>query len=264
MGRRGCRLARFVFGILVVSLLLVWGSWRYEDRMVFRPQPGPETPQNAGLDGYTRETFTHDGLTIPYWQHEADGPLLLYFHGNGAGLGGHTPLLAYLANHDIAVAAMEYRGYPGAPGRPSQHALVGDALALYDQLHAQAPHRPILLWGYSLGSGVAVQVAAKRPVAKMVLEAPFTSVRERAQQMFPYIPTGLMRHPFPSRDTIGRVHAPLLILHGDADGVIPIAMGEALYAAANKPKQFIRYAGAGHTNLGSTHAYADALQFILR
>lgn len=256
---------RGVFLLCLCAALLLWGSWRFEDRMVFRPKPGPETPQEAELANYTRQTFTHDGLTLPYWAHTTgNGTILLYFHGNGAGLWGHTALLDTLARHGLRVMAMEYRGYPGAPGHPSQRALVGDAVAFYDHIRARYPQQPIHGWGYSLGSGVAVQLAAQRPLAKLVLEAPFTSVRERAQQLFPSIPTGLMRHPFPSRDTIARVHAPLLIIHGEADGVIPISMGEALYAAAHPPKQFIRYAGAGHSNLGDSRAYTDALQFILR
>lgn len=236
-----------------------------ERHLLYVPFPGPVDPALAGLPSYSRATFASpDGLTIPYWEHATEtGPILLYFHGNGGGLHAFAEPLAWFAAQDLHVIAMEYRGYPGAPGIPSERALVGDATALFDAIRQRYPGRSVMAWGYSLGSGVATQLAAQRPVARLVLEAPFSATVDRAQQLFPLFPVGqLMRDQFLSREHIRGVHAPLLILHGTDDLLIPIALGEALYAQANPPKQFRRYPGADHYTLIDTSAYRDALAFL--
>jgi len=269
---RSPRLQWFRRSVWLALLLagFVWLTLGVEQRLVFRPAPGPTSPQDAGLAHYTQHAFTaRDGARIPYWSNlqqaagPCRGPVVIYFHGNGSGLHGHTALLDGLDKRQLCVVAMEYRGYPGAPGKASERGIVNDAVALYDALARQYPQRPIILWGYSLGSGVAVQAAVQRQPSALVLEAPFTSVVARAKELFPYAPTFLMRNRFDSIGTIAQVQAPLLILHGTDDGVIPLAMGEQLYAAANPPKQLERYAGAHHTDLWKTRAYDDAAAFIL-
>ncbi|PZP86952.1 MAG: alpha/beta hydrolase [Azospirillum brasilense] len=260
--RRGLWLALLLGGF-------VWVAQGIEQRMVFRPSPGPTQPADAGLPHYQRhETTAADGATIMYWSNlqrpagPCRGPVVLYFHGNGGGLHGHTALLDGLDARQLCVVAMEYRGYPGAPSHASERAIVGDAVALYDDVARRYPQRPIIFWGYSLGSGVAVQAAVQRPPAALVLEAPFTSVVARAKELFPFAPTFLMRNRFDSLGSIAQLQAPLLILHGTDDGIIPLAMGEQLYAAANPPKQMQRYASAHHTDLWQTRAYDDAAAFI--
>lgn len=236
-----------------------------ERTLLYVPFAGPTEPAIAGLPQYSKGQFTStDGTAIPYWEHaETEGPLVLYFHGNGGGLHAFISPLDWLADHGMHVIAMEYRGYPGAPGTPSEKALVGDAVALIDHLRAAYPQRPIALWGYSLGSGVATQAAAARTPTALVLEAPFSATVDRARQLFPLFPVRwLMRDQFLSREYIGTVKAPILILHGDADTIIPIGLSEQLYDHATEPKTFRRYAGAGHFDLVDYGAYADALAFI--
>ncbi len=237
----------------------------FESRLVYVPFDGPTTPKEAGLEAFEKATFSAtDGEHIPFWEHTRHtGPIIMYFHGNGGGLYAFKPALAYLANEGFAVAAMEYRGYPGAPGKPSEKALVEDALAFYDTLKKQHPGRPIVLWGYSLGSGIAVQLAAQRPIAGLVLEAPFSAAVDVAKHMYPIFPVGLlMRDQFLSREAIGKVNAPLFIMHGEDDTIIPILFSEQLYERANKPKQFHRYPQAGHVNLMGTPAYGEAVRFL--
>ncbi len=119
------------------------------------------------------------------------------------------------------------------------------------------------LWGFSLGSGVAVALAAEQPVVKVILEAPYASIAEVAASAFPIFPVRLvMRDPFHSDQRIARVKAPLLFLHGARDPTIPLASGERLFALAHEPKQFVRFPEGGHNDLDSFGATARVRQFI--
>lgn len=254
-------LLRLAIAYALICLMLVM----FESRLVYVPFDGPTDPAQAGLPEFKQATFTAtDGARIPLWEHtKPQGPVILYFHGNGGGLYAFKEPLAYLAEAGFSVVAMEYRGYPGAPGKPSEQALVADALAFYNDAQKRYPGRPVVLWGYSLGSGIAVQLAAQRPIAALVLEAPFSAAVDVAQNRYPIIPVNwLMRNQYLSREVIGNVKAPIFIMHGDDDTIIPILFSEQLYARANEPKKFHRYPQAGHTNLMSTPAYRDATEFI--
>ncbi len=236
-----------------------------ETRLLFLPAPGPTDPAQAGLASYQADQFTAaDGAIIPLWEHATQqGPILLYFHGNGGGLYMFTPPLQWFAEQKLHVRAMEYRGYPGAPDKPTETGLVNDAIALYDATRARYPDRPILVWGYSLGSGVAVQLAAARPLAGLILEAPFTSTVDRAAELFPLFPVKhLMTNQFRSITFIDQIHTPLLILHGERDAIVPLHHGKALYARAHQPKTMRTYAGAGHLDLLDTQAYGEALLWL--
>lgn len=138
-----------------------------------------------------------------------------------------------------------------------------DAAAAY--AFAQARYSPdrIVLWGFSLGSGVAVALAADRPVGKIILEAPYTSMADIASSLFWFAPVRwLIRDPFRSDQRIGRVAAPLLIMHGARDPTIAIRFGERLFALAREPKQFVRFPEGGHDDLDNYGAIETARRFI--
>ena len=255
---------RFSLLLAVGYVASCLGLAALERSLVYLPYPGPQTPQAAGLSGYDRQTFSAvDGAPIPYWEHDANAPILLYFHGNGGGLYMFPKPLEFFAAQHFHVTAMEYRGYPSAPPHPSEHALVSDAVALYDRMHQKYPKQKIVIWGYSLGSGIATQLAARRHADALVLEAPFTATVDRAAQLFPWAPVHwLMRDQYLSREYIARIHTPLFIMHGEKDHIIPISHGEALFARAHEPKTFRRYTNAGHLNLMQTSAYGDAVTFM--
>ncbi|MEJ0009421.1 MAG: alpha/beta fold hydrolase [Alphaproteobacteria bacterium] len=227
-------------GIYIAACLLLTLG---QGSMLYQPASRPADAAEAHLDGFERRFLTTaDGQKLPYWEHDSDAPVILYFHGNGGGLYAFSPALHFLARHGYHVIAMEYRGYPGAPPGSSEKAIVGDAVTLFRTVHAASPKRPIVLWGYSLGSGVATEAAAQVQPAALVLEAPFSAAVDRAAELFPAFPVRLlMRDQFRSRDAIGDVHAPLFIMHGTDDTIIPLRLGEALYAKANPPKTFRRY-----------------------
>ncbi len=264
--RRMRLFARLALGILVLYLALLAGLYWQQTALLYLPRNGASTPHEAGLAGYEARSIVDKESTLPirYWEHASDAPPLLYFHGNGGGLFYHKAELAFLAQY-FHVYALEYPGYPrGAAGVPSEAVLVAQAAQLYDAVaQAHGGERP-LIWGFSLGSGVAAALAETHPPRAWVLEAPFTATVDRAQELFPFIPVSLlMRDQYRSREHIRAVQAPLMIIHGTADRIIPIAHGRRLYALANAPKRMQEYEGFGHLNLIRSTAYQDASAFLL-
>src|SRR5262249_45195665 len=152
--------------------------------------------------------------------------------------------------------------YGGSSGAPTEAGLVNDALAAYAFTRARYPAERIVLWGESLGTGVAVALAAQQPVGHLILQSPFTSAADVGAQRYWFVPVGLlMKDQFRSDLHIGKVTAPVLVLHGDRDNIVPMALAERLYGLINAPKRFVRFAGIGHNDLGA-EALEAAKQFL--
>nr|WP_210269954.1 alpha/beta hydrolase [Hyphomicrobium methylovorum] len=238
---------------------------------IYFPDPTRTAPAAAGLPSVSEEILqTPDGESIVAWYAAAQPgqPTLLYFHGNGGALELRNERIRKYLNRGRGMFMMSYRGFSGSTGSPSERANIADAKLAYDAL-VRKGIRPedIIIYGESLGTGVAVQVASEKPVGGVILDSPFTSIAERAQQLYPWLPVGLLlQDRYDSIRYIGSVHAPLLIVHGDADEVVPVDMGRRLFAAANEPKQLEIIRGAGHDNhseFGSfarIDAWVDALR----
>ena len=260
------RLKRTALALAVFYVSLTISLVTFETSMVYKPSNGTSDPAKAGLPQFSAKTLAVDGLpTILYWENTApkSAPTLFYFHGNGGGLFMHTALPAFLDKAGMHVIAIEYPSYPAAEGKPSEATIIAQATALWDAKLPRNSRTPPAIWGYSLGTGVATQLAAKRAASALVLEAPFTAVVDRGAEIYPFIPVRLlMRNTYLSRDYIANIKAPLFIMHGDADTIIPIHHGRDLFALANEPKLFKEYKGFGHVNLAESRAYSDALSFI--
>ena len=248
--------------LLIWAIILVAGFYLaiavalfiFQRRLLYRPDPIYHTPAEAGLDG-VEEVVLHapDGVKLITWQLRpaAGQPILLYFHGNGGGLGDRVERIKRFQREGIGVFMPSYRGYAGSEGSPSETAIIADAQLAYDHLIAKGirPHE-IVVYGESLGTGVAVQLAASRSVAAVILDAPYTSITDVAQQLYPFIPVRLfLKDKFASIDHIRSIRAPLLVLHGARDSTIPVAFGRALFAAAAEPKEMHVLDGAGHSDI---------------
>lgn len=234
--------------------------------MLYQPGPGPAMPAEAGVPAFTRHVVDR-GADPPlvYWAHEAPGPILIYFPGNGGGLHTHVGMLAYLGTTEFSIAALQYPGSPGADGAPTQALITDLAVALYDTLRRQHPDRPIVTWGFSLGSAVAVQLAVRRPTATVVLEAPVSAVIDIMAERMRYVPMGLLvQDRWLSREVIADLGAPLLILHGERDGAVPIHHAEMLLARAREPKSMLRVPDHGHNDLGQSGIYTTVLDRLRR
>lgn len=225
------------------------------------------SPGDAGLEGVAAETLaTPDGEKIVAWYAPAGParPTILFFHGNGGEVSGRAERLAYYQSQGYGALLVSYRGYGGSSGQISEQGFITDALTAYDWLLARGiPAENIGLVGESLGTGVAVQLAAQRKVAALALEAPYTSAADVAAEIYWWLPVNLlMKDTFHSRDFIGKVQVPLLIQHGDADGIIPVTHGKRLFGMASEPKQLVIIPGAGHDVISSPDVWAREIAFF--
>ncbi|MDZ4086576.1 MAG: alpha/beta fold hydrolase [Tabrizicola sp.] len=226
-------------------------------------------PQTLDLAGVQRMALaTPDGEILVLWTSpaRADRPTVLFLHGNGGEIADRADRLAFYQSRGFGVAFLSWRGYGGSTGTPSEAGLLTDAKAAYDHLrsHGVTPDR-IVLVGESLGTGPAVQLAAANPVGAVVLEAPYSAAVDIARAAYPWLPVGLlMKDQFRSRDHIGAVRAPILILHGEADRVIPPGFGRRLFDAARDPKTFLSLGPVGHEALFDPATWAAGADFIDR
>lgn len=257
---------------LVIALLVVVGVVavaipiaRYiESKLMYRPSRERVSPEAAGL-GDVEEIELPTGkesFVLAWWGKAAPGrPTLLYFHGNGGSLDNRADRLRKYLDLGHGVFMMTYRGYGGSTGSPSERANVADAKRAYDWLVAHGVAREnIVLYGESIGSGVAVQVAADKRVGGLILDAPYTSILEVAGLLYPYLPSRIfLRDRYDTMRYIGRIKAPLLVVHGEADEVIPVEMGRAVYNAAPEPKEIATFRGARHSDHGLFGSF-DAIQ----
>jgi fermentation-respiration switch protein FrsA (DUF1100 family) len=233
--------------------------------MQYFPERFRTAPAAAGLPQAEEVVLdTTDGERLIVWHVPPRGnkPVALYFHGNGGSLRNRVDRFRALIEDGSGLVALSYRGYGGSTGTPSEEGLIADALAAYAFTSACYGAERIVLWGESLGSGVAVALAAQMPVGYLILQSPFTSAADVGAQTYWFVPVRLlMKDQFRSDLRIGKVAAPVLILHGDRDGIVPIALAERLYGLINAPKRFVRLADVGHNDVGA-QAVEAARQFI--
>jgi fermentation-respiration switch protein FrsA (DUF1100 family) len=232
--------------------------------LVFQPWRGdPGRAEAAGM--IPVETTATDGVAVVHWyappQHgEA---VVVLFHGNGGTVADLQPWASAFRARGYGVVLADYRGYSGNPGLPSEEGLYADARAVLDWLAAQGfKDRGIVLVGWSLGSGVAVQMAVERHPAALLLLAPYTALVDVAARQYPIFPVRmLMRDRFDSMSKIAAVDAPLMIVTGDRDRIVPPDMGRDLFAAAREPKRALFLPQAGHV-IDPSSTFAAVVEFL--
>ena len=252
--------AAAAFGGLVALMYLA------QRRLMYYPEWQRTPPAAAGMfDAQEIVLDTADGEKVIAWYvpPKRGLPVVLYFQGNAGALRDRVNRFRALADDGYGLVALSYRGYGGSTGSPSEAGLIADAQAAYAFTAARTPPERIVLFGESLGTGVAVALAATHRIGGLVLQAPFTSAAEIGARAYWFLPVQLlMKDPFRSDALIGKVRVPLLILHGARDGVVPIALGERLFSLANEPKRFVRFAEGGHNDL-DRHGAIDAVRVFL-
>lgn len=236
-------------------------------QLQYFPSHSNPTPVEAGLtDVQAHNLTTPDGETLVVWYAPAQGnrPTILFFHGNAGSIADRAARLSYYQSQGLGAAFLSYRGYGGSSGTISEQGLITDARTAHAFLVAQGvPAQQIVALGESLGTGVAVQLAADHPVGALILEAPYTAAVDVAALVYPWLPVRLlMRDQFQSQSRIGQITVPLLVLHGTRDEVIPFAFGQRLFAAANDPKTFVAIDGAGHEALFDPATWAREVDFL--
>ena len=258
---------RLLAGAAILYLLIALAVFALQRRLQYFPGTTGTLPQAVGLQGVAVINLTaSDGVPSTLWYAPAQPsqPTLLYFQGNGGELSDRADRFAFYQSLGFGVAFLSYRGYGASHDAIFEAGLIADATAAYDWLASQdIPPMQIALVGESLGTGIAVQLAAKRPVGAVALEAPYTAIVDIAAQVYWWLPVHwLMKDQYRSIDHIAQIHAPLLIQHGTVDQVIPFASGQRLFATAAEPKTFITLPDQGHEALYQPQTWATEARFF--
>lgn len=232
-----------------------------------RTRPTPAESDVPELEPVTLET--EDGLSLLAWYappHEARTPSLIYFHGNAGHIGMRGFKVRAYLNAGLGVLLTTWRGYSGNPGTPTEDGLYADGRAARAFLRARGcGDAQQVLYGESLGTGVAVHLARESSPAALVLEAPYSSVVDIASGRFPLLPVGpLIADRFDSAAKIGRVAAPLLIVHGERDRTIPVRLARKLFKRAREPKEGVFIPEADHADLPEFGLPTYVLEFLAR
>ena len=234
-------------------------------RLIYFPSPGP-VPSAAAFGGRDVKLHTDDGKQLGAWYFPSRGAkAVLVCNGNGGDRSMRAPLAVALQRAGLSVLLFDYRGYGGNPGSPTEEGLAADARAAARRL-AQLGHESIAYFGESLGAAVAVGLAIERPPAALVLRSPFTSLPDVAAVHYPFLPVRrLLLDRYPSIDRIAAVGAPLLVIAGDRDGIVPAELSKRLYDAAREPKRFLLIPSAGHNDpplLDGQHMMDEITRFL--
>lgn len=256
-----------VVALCCYSAVLV-GMYLAQRSLLYFPDPVRRSPASVGLAGTAEVVLqSADGTRLLAWYAPpAEGrPLVLYFQGNGGGLDARAHRFQALAAAGIGFLALNYRGFGGSSGRPSQAGLLQDADAAYGFAAAREPAERLVLWGESLGTGIAVATAARHKVARVVLESPYTSIADVAAAIYWYLPVRpLVKDRFDAAAQVGKVTAPVLVVQGAHDEVIPVAIGKRLYDLIHAPKRFVNLPDAGHNDHDQHGALPLIIDFIAK
>lgn len=259
-----------ILAIVSAIYLSVIAVYYIEQRdFLFQPTSIRITPRDLGLDGVAEmELHTPDGETLVAWYAppEHGQPILFYLHGNAGALYHRESRVRLFRANGYGVFLLAYRGFSGSTGNPTEQAIVADALMAYDRLSSiTPPHSRIVIYGESLGTGVAVQVASKRSASGVILESPFSSAVDVGAHLYPFLPVyWLLKDRFESIKYIKNIKAPLVMIHGEKDRLVPASLGRKLFAAAPAPKQAYFISDATHYTLYENGAFEKVRAFLDR
>ncbi|HPC83188.1 MAG TPA: alpha/beta hydrolase [Thermoanaerobaculaceae bacterium] len=265
--RRPRWLVRWFGWLALIATVAAGGLMLLERSLIFFPMRYPVGDWD--LEGWERRTgcafedrflATADGVRLHAWwvsppnpplPGETTRPTLLYLHGNAGNLSHRGTVAATLARRlGMDVLVLDYRGYGRSEGSPHESGLYEDARAAWRHLTVDraVPARRIVVYGKSLGGGVATQLASEVQPAGLVLQSTFTSIPDMAAHHYPFVPRLLLRTRMDSLSKIERVGCPLLVIHSHADEIVPFAHGQRLFAAAREPKRLFAVERAGHND----------------
>jgi fermentation-respiration switch protein FrsA (DUF1100 family) len=257
-------------GRIAAALVLAYGAlcgvlYFAQRSLLYFPSGEIATPADRGVEASVITATTADGETLKlWWAPPREGrAVVIHFHGNGGNQSLWSGVFRDLIASGYGLLSLSYRGYGGSTGKPSEQGLIEDARAAFATATTLARGSPIVLFGDSLGSGVATALAAEKPISGLILNAPFTAVVDVAQEVYPFLPARLlMTDTFLSRERITRVRAPILMLHGDQDETVPFAQGQRLFALAPEPKRFVAIPGGRHSNLWRNGGREAVIAFL--
>ncbi len=240
-----------LYTIGLVYLALVLTLYVFQRKLQYHPGKEQISPSYYGLNHVEAVSFdTEDGESINAWYAQAQQgrPTFVYFHGNAQAIHDRWERVRLFSEHGYGILIVSWRGYGGSTGSPTEAGLHLDAKAALRFLEVKGLHpKDLIYFGESLGSGVALPLAAKHPPAAVVLDSPFTSAADVGQKAYWFVPTRwLLKDKFDNMPYAGKVTSPVFIFHGDGDRVVPFSFGQQLYEAITAPKELLKLRGVGH------------------
>lgn len=262
------QLPQIIFAAVTFYVLLALAMYVFQRKLMYFPNKTPSDPAACGLENITVfTTQARDGVTLIGWHTPVPDnfPTLIYYHGNAANLGWRAAKFKAFTDAGFGLIAISYRGYGGSASTPTEAGLYEDARAAlaYAADTLSIPYDQIILYGESMGTGVAIHMATEYAVKGLVLEAPYISVLQRSKELYPFMPVRLLiKDIYHSESKIAQVKAPLLLLHGEKDRVIPVHHGRKILELANEPKRGVFYPDIGHTNFDAKEIAKELVDFV--
>ena len=263
------KLLAFTAFVIVGWLILVALLSLQESSLIFAPAKLlRRTPQDLGLDAQELRITAVDGEILHGWWIRSGGNrTAIWYHGNAGNISHRLPNARRMVDElNIDIVRVDYRGYGRSTGKPDENGLYLDGAAIYDAVAEHGvPPENIILFGRSLGSAIAIETALHRRAGKLVLESAFRSIPALARHYYWFVPSPVVRTRMDNAAKIARIDVPVLILHGEADRLVPFGHSKRLFELAQRPKTFHRIAGAGHNNTWTTEgtAYWNAWRTFL-
>jgi len=256
---------------ILIGAIVIYGGllalmYLFQRSLLYFPDAARTAPAAAGLARAEEVILTSsdDEKLIAWYVPPRDGkPVVVYFQGNAGASNLRINRFTWLTADGTGLLALSYRGYGGSTGTPTEQGLILDGQAAYDFVRSRYDAGRIVLFGESLGTAVATALAVERDIAGLILDAPFTSAADVGAAVYPFAPVRwLMKDSWRTDQRIARVSAPLLVLHGGRDGIVPISFGERLFALASEPKKFVHFPDGGHGDLDDHGAAKVVREFL--
>ncbi len=232
---------KIIIGILVIYTSLLLLLFIFQRNLMYHPDENNYSGDKLEVDIKKVKINTSDGLDLLGWFHKKDlkrFKTIIYFHGNAGKLENRIHKLNHFKDMDVNFLIIAWRGFSGNDGKPSEENLYIDGNSSIKWLkNLGLSEKDIIIYGESLGTGVATEIAKNNNFAGLVLETPFTSMIEAAKNFYPYIPVRiLLRDKYENDKKIKNINIPVFVMHGEADQIVPFWMGKKIYEMANQPK----------------------------
>ena len=232
---------KIVIGILVIYISLLVLLFIFQRNLMYHPEENNYSGDKLEVEVEKVKILTSDGINLLGWFHKKDlkrFKTIIYFHGNAGKLENRIHKLNHFKDMDVNFLIIAWRGFSGNKGKPSEKGLYIDANSAIKWLKKLGlKEKDIILYGESLGTGVATEIAQSNNYAGLILETPFTSMIEAAKNFYPYIPVSLLlKDKYDNQNKIKNINTPVLVMHGEIDQIVPFRMGKKIYEIANQPK----------------------------
>ncbi len=234
-------LLKFFLIILLLYLAILFFLFFYQRNLLYHPNENNYYGDKLTVDIEKVKIVTKDNIELLAWYHEKnlkDYKTILYFHGNAGSLENRIHKLNHFENLDVNFLIIAWRGFSGNKGKPSEDGLYEDGQSALKWLSNKGiEEKNIIIYGESLGTGIATHISQNKNFAGIILETPFTSMIDVAKTFYPYIPVSLvLKDKFENKKKMENISSPILVMHGELDQIVPFSMGEKIFKIANNPK----------------------------